>query len=270
MTEAELPVQVMPLAQFIAGHPWRVGLMHDRNQDVLIWITRGQGKIVVNGVRRGLGAHNALLLPKGTLFALDLGPQSLAQVLVASPGTSASLPRTPRHVRVRDVMAQAELTGALDAIHRERTQNRPMVATALAAHLELIAVWLHRMAAAGYSDAPDQNAAHRLMGRFAALVVERYATGEVMADYAHALDVTPTHLTRVSRSACGISAADILTQRRLYAARLMLGRPRPSIKDVAQALGFSSAAYFTRFVQQHTGLSPTALRAGGTVRIGMR
>ncbi|WP_326296176.1 helix-turn-helix transcriptional regulator [Mesobacterium hydrothermale] len=256
-------VRLVPLAQLTASNSWRLSLQHDRPENLLVWFTRGQGRVTVNGVRRGIGAHNAIYLPARTLIAIEPGPQSLAQVLISPTGLTGQLPHRPVHLRVRESLAQGELTAELDAIQRELREDRPYMAAALQARIGLVAVWLHRQVEAGSSDAPRETAAHRLVKRFAARVVAQYNTDQTMAEHAEALNVTPTHLTRVCREACGLTAADILTQRRLYEARLRLAQPRPAIQDIASDLGFTSAAYFTRFVQQHTGMTPSALRAQG-------
>ncbi|MBV2360839.1 helix-turn-helix transcriptional regulator [Thalassococcus sp. CAU 1522] len=240
--------------------PWRFTLAHDRPTNLLIWFTRGQGRVMVNGLRRGVSAHAALYLPAGTLFALDPGPQAQALMVESPAGLTGRLPREPLLLRVRDGLAQAELTGTIDAMTRELAQNRPLMADALEAHIRLIAVWLHRQVAAGALDAPKPDAAQRLARRFARLVVQDFRTPRVMADYAAALDVTPTHLTRVLRRASGRTAADLLTDRKLHEARRLLALPAPPVKDVAAMLGFQSAAYFTRFIRNHTAHSPSALR----------
>ncbi|NIZ14546.1 helix-turn-helix domain-containing protein, partial [Phaeobacter sp. HF9A] len=46
----------------------------------------------------------------------------------------------------------------------------------------------------------------------------------------------------------------------LHAARSLLIRTSLPMRDIADALGFGSAAYFTRFITQHTGETPSALR----------
>ena len=81
-----------------------------------------------------------------------------------------------------------------------------------------------------------------------------------MATYAEALDVTPTHLSRAVKAATGKTAADILTERVVHAARDLLMTSNHSAQDIARHLGFGSAAYFTRYIQQHTGLPPSKLR----------
>ena len=81
-----------------------------------------------------------------------------------------------------------------------------------------------------------------------------------MADYAETLDVTPTHLTRAVKSATGKTAADLVTERVLHEARVLLSETQQPARQIAAYLGFGSAAYFTRFIQQHTGLTPSKLR----------
>ncbi|WP_234984198.1 helix-turn-helix transcriptional regulator [Roseivivax jejudonensis] len=253
-------IRCQPFAQVVGQSAWRMTLLHDRPDDLVLWVTRGQGRIVVNGVRRGLGVNNAVVLPAGTLMSVELGAQALAQVIQSPPGTAPRMPTTPMHLRPRDTFAQAELTGEIEAMQREIARDRPHVQDALGAHLTLVAVWLERQRSDGLLDSPPENAGDRLVRRYAELLVQHHRSERVMADYADMLDVTPTHLTRVCKAACGRSAAEILTERVIHAAREMLAEPEPPIGAVADALGFSSAAYFSRFVQMHTGATPSALR----------
>ncbi len=256
----ERDIRCQNLAQFTGGEAWRLSDLHDRKDDLLIWITRGQGRVTVNGVRRGIGAHNAMVLPSGTLMSLELGPQSLAQVVQCPTGLLDPNNKGAKHLRIRDSLGQAELTGEIEAMQREISLARPFLYKALEAHMRLISVWIARQEANGALDAPKETAAQRLVKRYAAKVVQNYTTDMVMADYAEALDVTPTHLTRVCRSTCGKTAADMLVERKLYEARRMLAQPKIEVKEIAKSLGFGSAAYFTRFIQSHLRMSPTAYR----------
>lgn len=255
------PVRSGSYAMELQGAPWKFTLLHDREDDVVLWVTKGQGRVVVNGIRRGISVNNALFVPAGTLFAIDM-QQGTQALLVQSPsGLSPYLPHAPLLLRVRNSLAQAELTGTIDAMNREITQNRAMLQEALAAHVGLIAVWLQRQVQDGTADTPTENAAQRLVRRYAQAVSRDFRKPQVMGQYAESLDVTPTHLSRVCRLCCGKTAADILTERKLHAARTALESPKPAVKEVARALGFTSPAYFTRFIQSHTGQSPSALRA---------
>lgn len=254
------PVQISTLAQLTGGQDWKLSLAHDRPAHVLIWLTRGQGRMLLNGTRRGVGTHNALSVPPRTLFSLELGRQSMGLVAVIPDGTDVRLPDGPRQLRMRDVTAINELTGLLEAAQREAHTGRALAQDALDAHVLLMSVWLRRQIAEQEHLPQPMNAAARLSAAFCGRIVSHHTQGLTMADHAAALNVTATHLTRACKAATGRTAADLLTERVLHAARCALIETDVAIQDIARHLGFGSAAYFTRFMQQHTAQTPTSLR----------
>ncbi|MGH1414464.1 MAG: helix-turn-helix domain-containing protein [Pelagimonas sp.] len=257
---AKDPVKAGSLSLVTQTAPWKYDLLHDRADNVLIYLTRGQGVVIVNGVRRGLSTNQAMYLPAGTLFAFDM-PKTVQGLMMQSPaGLTNRMPRECVHLRVRDSLAQAEIISEIDTMGRELMHNRPLKDEALEAHVRLIAVWLHRQIQSGASELFQDNAACRLAQKFAQSLVRDYHLSLGVSDYAERLDVTPTHLTRVCRKSCGKTAADFLAERRLFAARIALSTTKQPIKDIAAGLGFTSAAYFTRFIQTQSGMSPSELR----------
>lgn len=262
MTPMATDIQVLTLAQLSGGQDWQVQLAHDRSHHLLVWITRGQGRALLDGLRRGIGAHNALWVPAGALFSMDMGRQSMGQAVLIPQGTPLRLPEMPRHLRIRDVTTQSELTALIEAAQREQSQQRPLRQDALEAHTALISVWLRRQIMQDEHVPDRRNAAGRLSQRYCNLLSAGYQTGASMAAYADELGVTSTHLTRAVKSATGKTAADLLTERVLHAGRSLLGETAQPAKDIARHLGFGSAAYFTRFIQHHTGLPPSKLRQG--------
>ena len=258
MTVTDFTLQ--SLAQFSGGQDWRLSLAQDRDHHLLIWITRGQGRLLQDGQRRGLGPHNAIFIPAGALFSVDMGRQGLGHTVSIPLGTPLRLPEVPRHLRIRDVHVQAELTGLIEVANREQTQDRPLRQDALEAHAALMSVWLRRQIVLDDHVPAKRNAAARLSARFCTMVAQQFSSGATMAHFARSLDVTPTHLTRSVKTATGKTAADILTERVLFEARQLLGTTRHPAQDIARHLGFGSAAYFTRFIQHHTGKTPSQLR----------
>ncbi len=263
-----LPLRVVTLAQMTPGGSWQASLPHARDDHLLVWITRGQGRATIRGIRRGIGANNVLYLPRGTQFALETGPQCFGQAILIEDGDYPLLPDAPQHLRLRDVQAQGDLTGIVEMLQRELASQQPLQAEALVARFNLAAVWLRRQMLAMYDEGDKvspalmgrETAGQRLSRRFADLLEAEFRSGRNMADYATLLEVTPTHLTRVCRENAGLTAADMITQRVLHEARMLLMRPEPPVQNVAGHLGFGSAAYFSRFIQHHTGQPPSALR----------
>lgn len=252
--------RLMTLAQWTGTAPWRAALPHGCARNVLVWITRGQGRVLLGGQRRGVSVHTALALPAQTLFAMETGQQSFGLVCELPQGGAWPFPDTPMLLRVRDTRAQADLTTMLDFMQREQNDARDFMNEALNAQASLVSVWLRREMLNTPGEARKPSAAEKLADAYAALVERDHAKGYAMQDYARALGVTPTHLTRICKSTAGMTASGLLTRRILHAARDLLETTDLPANRVAAMLGFRSAAYFSRFMQQHTGHPPSGLR----------
>jgi len=256
---------VMTLVQWANGAEWRLTLQHSCPRHALVWMTRGQGIAVVEGVRRGVGVHNALVLPAGTMFSLDPGKTGFGLVCEMPAQAAAPMPDRPQHLRVRDVMGQNELTAIFEAMQREQNDARLFSEEAVDAQAALMSVWLRR-AMLSHPEEPASGAAERLVRAYAALIERHHASTRSMADHARTLGVTPTHLTRVCRRLSGLSAAELLTERSLHAARDLIEAGDRPMAQIAAELGFGSAAYFSRFILHHTAKTPSDLRNAARAR----
>lgn len=253
-------IRTLNLAQLSQGEEWRVKLLHGRPYHLLIWLTRGQGLMLLDGMRRGLGAHNAVFIPSDSLFSLDLGRQCALQAIAFPDATPLRLPQQPLLLRIRQVQDQSELTALLDITNREELARRPLYHDAVEANAALVSVWLRRQTLLEEHAPERRDAAQRLSNAFCMALAAQYRSGAGMAEYAAQLGVTPTHLTRAVKRATGKTAANLMAERVLYEARTLLFETREPAQQIAKYLGFGSAAYFTRFMRQHTGQVPSQLR----------
>ena len=256
-------LQIKSLTNFTNGQDWRLSLLHDDPFDLLIWVTRGQGLLHTDGSRRDVGAHNAILIPHGQVFALDMGRQANGLVAIMPPIHNSWGIEKAHQLRIRDARQIAQLSGFIEAAQREMSDDQPFLEAALSAHQRLIEVWVRRQISRPEHSPAKQNASIRLISRFFANMTAPELKGATMAQHAQQLGVTPTHLARASRTATGVTAADHLTARLLHQTQTALIDTKLSAKDIATHLNFGSAAYFTRFVQQHTGQTPTQIRQSG-------
>ncbi|WP_420567285.1 helix-turn-helix domain-containing protein [Thalassovita sp.] len=254
-------ITVSSLTRWNRSGGWRLGQLHEHDKDLLIWVTKGQGLARLQGVRRGVGAHNAFHIPAGTLFSLDTGRTGFGLVVEFAHDPALGMHEGPTLLRIRDVHAQSELTGLLDNLQRELEQDAPFANEAAWAQVTLISVWMRRQALSLHGpDEPKSPAGQRLVEAFCSLVSQEFRTGKPMAEYAAMLGVTPTHLSRACKEFTGITAAEILTQRSLYEARMLVEASDTPLKQISEDLGFGSPAYFSRFIMQHLGKSPSSLR----------
>ena len=107
---------------------------------------------------------------------------------------------------------------------------------------------------------PDSGANSELFERFEALLEQHFLAHWTVSQYAGALSVTPTHLSRITRSATGHAASHFIVERIIREARRNLVYTNMPISAIAYALGFNDPAYFSRLFSAETGLSPRSFR----------
>lgn len=256
--EGELRLMAIP--RLAAAGKWRVEAMRSLSEPLFLWFTKGQGRITIAGVTRGYTPHTAVFIPAGVMHGFEVGPQVFGTAVYFGRDPGMPLPATPQLIRVREVQTQTEVNVTLDMIQRELHADTPAHDRAARAHLGLLGVWLERQVVKAGPDQIKPDAAKRLVARYTALMEQDFRSGAGVADFAAALGVTTTHLTRCCKQACGRSALALLQDRRIFEARKMLAETDMPVSRVGAELGFTSAAYFTRAFQNLTGTSPTAFR----------
>lgn len=256
-------LRLVAIPRLAAGGRWRVEAMRSLSEPQLLWFTRGQGRITIAGVTRGYGPNNAIFIPAGTMHGFEVGQHVFGTAIFFGRDTDLTLPAKTHHLRIRENSGQVELNLILDAIGREQASDKPAHDRATRHYLGLLSVWLERQVAAQpVEDLPHPESARKLAARFSQVVERDFRSGVGVAEVAASLGVTPTHLSRVCRTTTGRSAKAILSDRVIFEARRLLLETGLPVQEVAQSLGFTSPAYFTRAFQHHTGKTPSDFRRG--------
>jgi AraC-like DNA-binding protein/quercetin dioxygenase-like cupin family protein len=260
------PVEVVSVTRMAQGDAWRTEAMRSYDRPVLIWFTRGQGRLTISGRSSGYSPHNLVFLPPQTMHGFSTMGPVLGSVVFLPLGSELDWPDEPLHLRLHDVRLQRELTGTIDTMITEQDSSCLQSNTALAYHAGLLSIWMARTAEA-YADVPNPSpavrvdtAAHRLAEAYTSLIERDFRHAEGVQHYAALLGVTPTHLSRVCRKVAGRPALDILTDRRHFEARRLLRDTNMQISEIARKSGFSSPAYFTRAFRSRAGKSPSEFR----------
>jgi len=250
------------IAAFTRGPSWQFGAHARASQHRLLWINRGGGRATIDGVVTGFGTHAALFLPAGTIHALEFTPTTSGWLLTCDADAMSDwvFPDRPLSATVPDRAKQAALITLCEDIQREGVEKHAEHSIALRCLGGLLSVWITRhLATAVQRDIPTGRSTE-LLQSFLKLIEDRYTAQDSVADYAAALAITPTHLTRICRDLAGKSASQMIQDRTLLEARIRLTQSTSPIKSIAEALGFTSSAYFTRLFTQKTGVSPGAFR----------
>lgn len=111
----------------------------------------------------------------------------------------------------------------------------------------------------GESDISTQNAS--IMSRFLAMLEEgTYRTNREVSYYADRLCITPKYLSEVSKKVSGYAANYWINRYTILDISRLLRDKSLSFVQISDLFGFSSPAYFSRYVQNHLGVNPTEYR----------
>ncbi len=259
-------LSLVPIAQNADTGRWRTEAMRSHAAPRLLYISKGQGRITIAGLTSGYGPNNMIYIPPNTMYGFEVGTTVFGQMLSIPLAMAGEWPEEPVHLRIRDVHAQKELFTHFDNLERELKSSK--AAHTRAAHylVGILGVFFERQLQEHPAD-PTSNRSEtssaRLVAAYTDLIERDFRSEKGVADYAAALGVTPTHLTRCCNQTCGRSAHALLSDRVLYEARLLLRDTRTPVQDIASRLGYTSPAYFTRAFQNQTGMTPTKFRRIG-------
>ena len=245
-------------------HEWEFAAHRHARLHQILLIERGGGQATLEGRVHALRPMRAVNVPVGHVhgfsftrgtqgWVLTVAAEMLDEVLTPAEGLRRVLAQ-PAVVRataqMRSTMAQvfSEFTG--------RHFARAHLLRAMSAAL----IGLVAREMAGKQTTPDGVAKADLFQRFEALLEQHFLEHWTVSDYAKALSITPTHLSRLARSATGHAASHLILDRVIREARRNLVYTNLPVSTIAYALGFSDPAYFSRLFSGATGLSPRGFR----------
>ncbi|WP_181592945.1 helix-turn-helix domain-containing protein [Paenibacillus sp. YN15] len=91
--------------------------------------------------------------------------------------------------------------------------------------------------------------------------VEEHLDGDLsLTRLAQVVYLNPAYLSRIYKQARGIGLSDYVAQVRLAQAQELLKEGSMKIQEIAEALGYESAAYFSRLFKKQTRLTPNEYR----------
>lgn len=249
-----------------ATHDWELAPhRHGRLHQVLL-LQSGRGRAQLEGRSVPLAAMSLVNVPPGDVhgFAFEpgtdgwvvtLADEMVAEILAQATEVRRALGRSfvaPADAGVATLMQQIEHEFA------GRAPGRALLLRGLATTL------LGRVARGAGPDDPvarDLPGSH-LLARFEALLEAHFAERWGVADYARALAVTPTHLSRVARAATGAPASRLIEDRLVREARRQLVYTHQPVTAIAYALGFADPAHFSRVFARAAGVAPRRFREG--------
>jgi AraC family transcriptional regulator, transcriptional activator of pobA len=236
---------------------------HARLHQILL-IERGDGEATLEGRSFALKPMGVINVPVGHVHGFTFTPGTQGFVLTMSTAMLDEVLEAPEGLQ--RILAQSTVLKGTKPMRATMTQifdeyaGRHFARAHMLRALSGTLIGLVARELARTDVARDGTAAPDLVRRFEALIEQHFREHWAVSDYAAALSITPTHLSRLTRAATGHAASQLILERVVREARRNLVYTNMPISTIAYALGFNDPAYFSRLFVGATGLSPRSFR----------
>lgn len=261
------PLHLESLSAHLQAHGRPTALHRYRDLQQLTWVARGEGVCELDGRTARLKGPVVVATPPGVvpLFELSPGAEGLV-VLAIGAALEGLVPAEDLAALARPLViappegAAGQMAAAFGFLQGEFARPEAGRRSGLRAGYLRIVSLLARAA----DDARDADLSPdaALVARFRALIEERYRQHAALEAYAQALGVSLARLSRACRRATGKAPLALVHERLMLEARRGLTFSVMSVSQLAGSLGFTDAAYFSRFFHKRMGMAPSAYREG--------
>lgn len=255
-------------------HDWHITPHRHEDLAQLLYVQRGPATLHLDGRTQRLRGASVVWLPPLCVHGFAFDPRvrghiiTLCMPLVRSALDDAPLLQSGLAIpAVLPVRASQRLLDVLfGSIADDHAHQRVGHEAALKAAATQLVIWTARAALQGLQEAAVANAqvdpALRHLRAYQTLIDQHYRAHWPISRYADQLGLTPGHLNALCRRLADASALELLQRRIMLEARRNLRYTSLSVQQIAAALGFFDAAYFSRYFARHAGCSPTRFRTG--------
>lgn len=251
-------------------HDWEIGVHRHESLFQLLAIRSGSCDTTLDGQRLKLRGPCLVTVPALVVHGFHFSPdvkgivatvleQRVQGLLDGDPALKEHVLRPHAQAISRDTAAGIDR--AVQALLREYHGHADWRGVALdVTLLHLLVLAGRALTDVARASEPHGQRALDHVQRFRHAIARRFREQPSMAACADELGITPTQLNRACQQVLGHNALGVLHARLLLEAQRELAYTTMSVKQIAFGLGFTDAAYFTRFFQRHTGRTPSASR----------
>lgn len=256
----------------VEGHEGNIRTHRHLDLFHVMYLSRGAARVILDGEQMVVHAPLVATVPPLIVHGFATIDQNVQGHLLTIPGSSmqhilshadndANILETPCIIKGKPSEKFVEADQLLRQIAVEYKDQQNSRFMAIQSLTRLFFVWAIRR---HLSDQVDHNVvmdrdAQRIR-KFKKLIEEKFTTGVSIREYASQLGISSAQLNNICRSKVGKSALQIVHERTTLEAKRQLIYTALTISQIAYSLGFNDPAYFTRFFNKQTGLSPKQFR----------
>ncbi|QIX60291.1 helix-turn-helix domain-containing protein [Hymenobacter sp. BT18] len=269
---ARRPWYLERLAQHVANFPG-VSQPHAHDFYLLLYVTRGHGTHTIDLVTYDLQPGALFFMTPGQVHHWQLPYDAQGYVVLFEAdfylyrypgGRLFEYPffdhRQPPVLYLPE--AETHIPWLMERMWQENTQPAPAQDDVFRSYLHIcLELAARQYPAAPATFSPEEPLhAQTLLRAFGSLINQHFRTSREVQHYADQLHVSPNHLNALCRRHLGKTASALVQERVLLEARRLLRHFPATIAQVADALGFEDASYFSRYFRKHSAQTPEAFR----------
>jgi AraC family transcriptional activator of pobA len=205
-------------------------------------------------IRAGAGSRGATLLLGDTMLANTIGHRAEAADirLLLDRDFDVALRDHPDTTR--------GLSESFAQVLAEQQRDQQGSSVIVEAHARIVTVLIWRLSSPEDAFMSAEHRGSRLLQQFRQLLEAHFRERWQVAAYARALDITPDRLNDLCRRALGRTPKDLIQDRLIYEARILLERSTRTNDEIAAMLGYSDAAHFSKSFRSSVGEPPGRYR----------
>ncbi|WP_163650392.1 helix-turn-helix domain-containing protein [Modicisalibacter sp. 'Wilcox'] len=253
-------------------HDWHIKPHRHADLLHLLHIRHGEVRLTLEEDERRLDGPQVIIVPPVVIHGFRFSTDTDGHIISLAPPLAGHLRERlaalgevfsrAAHYPLADQPEASPIATLIETLVGEYHRPAPGREPLLHALMQALAVQVARRASRRRTRhatlRQDRGRAH--LEQFLALIDDHYAEQPTIDDLAARVGITSAHLNTLCRRLAGRSALQLLHERLLLEAKRQLTYTNMTIGQIADQLGFSEPAYFTRFFKRLSGQSPKAFR----------
>ncbi|WP_422646659.1 helix-turn-helix domain-containing protein [Agrobacterium tumefaciens] len=257
-------------------HDWEIQPHRHTAFFQILHVAAGNGDVIIGDETLVLGPNKVVTIPPGVSHGFRFSKDIIGSVITIlsshldhGPGDRSELgqwlARSHRIDLARQTQDAEEVVRIFGRIGTEFERPNPGRNEILRSYIAILLHLLLRIAP-GEEPLPDAATDARVKALISH-INRHFRTQRSLPFYAALIGVSPTHLNRLVRSQLGCSGHELIERKILEEAKRQLLFSMNSIQEISYRLGFSDAAYFSRFFLRETGETPKRWRSVERARV---
>lgn len=251
-------------------HDWEIRRHRHADLAQLLYVQKGVAVLEIEGEQTRIERASIQVVPPMCVHGFQFSPEvdgfviTIAAPLIAwlqqhSDARERVLEHPACHEAGADQPYLDMLCKTLNHEYANPGASRDLLLRSL---VSALVVWVSRRDQEHHGVSERLDRGQMYLSSFSKLIERHYREHLPISHYASVLGVTPVYLNAVCQRLAHQSALSIVHQRLLLEAKRNLIYTTLNVNQIADLLGFSEPAYFTRFFKRLTGKTPNHFRAG--------